>query len=316
MKGIKSLKKKCLMLLPTFLIGLFCILPVSAAEIPEPTESFYVADYANVLSSNTIDEIVEKSSLLYEQTGAQIVVVTVDFLGGTPIDTYAHQLFNNWGIGSSEKNNGVLLLLAIGEEDYFCLQGSGLQNVLTSAEWDELLEDYLKDDFAAEDYDAGVRKTFDAILMRLEKIYGTLTVSPSAPGQEGTAYPGEYDVEYGYGYDSWFGWGIGGLFRGIGKIFLLVVVVIVLVMIFGGGGRGGRYRRYRHYPPPFFGPHPPFGGGPRTPRPPFGGGSRPPSGSGGFGGGSRGGGRSGGYGGGRHSGGGGSTRGGGAGRRR
>ena len=63
----------------------------------EPTEQFYVADYANVLQQDTKDDIVEKNAVLYEQTGAQIVVVTVDFLDGMAIEDYALELFNEWG---------------------------------------------------------------------------------------------------------------------------------------------------------------------------------------------------------------------------
>ena len=99
-------------------IALFLATAVTAFAVVEPTEQFYVADYANVLQQDTKDDIVEKNAVLYEQTGAQIVVVTVDFLDGMAIEDYALELFNEWGIGSAEKNNGVLLLPAIGEEHY------------------------------------------------------------------------------------------------------------------------------------------------------------------------------------------------------
>ncbi|MBE3596619.1 MAG: TPM domain-containing protein [Hydrogenibacillus sp.] len=43
--------------------------------------------------------------------GAQLVVVTVDRLGGVPIEEYALKLFRAWGIGRRDRNNGVLLLV-------------------------------------------------------------------------------------------------------------------------------------------------------------------------------------------------------------
>ena len=42
--------------------------------------------------------------------------VTVSY---TPLDVYKRQdMANAWGIGSAEKNNGVLLLLSVGDDDY------------------------------------------------------------------------------------------------------------------------------------------------------------------------------------------------------
>ena len=107
----------------TGLLALLVLLavPAAALTVPEPSELFYVADYANVLENDTIDYMVERNDLLYDQTGAQIVVLTVDFLDGAEIEDYAYAVFNDWGIGSADKNNGVLLLLVIGppmEEKY------------------------------------------------------------------------------------------------------------------------------------------------------------------------------------------------------
>ena len=301
--------------------------PAAALTVPEPSELFYVADYAQVLENDTIDYIVEQNDLLYDQTGAQIVVLTVDFLDGAEIEDYAYAVFNDWGIGSAEKNNGVLLLLAIGEENYWAVQGKDLENSLSSGTLGDILYDYLEEDFAAGDYDAGVRKTFDALYSSLERIYGTVSNNTTTP------YPGGNGVDDGYNsYTESQG---GSLFSIIILLPVILVIVIVAVSL-GAWRRGRRYYRSRpfyppHVPPrpmpprrPFRGPFPgpgPMGGPPRSSRPrsPFGGFGGGVSRGGGagrssFGGGSRsfGGGS---RGGGSRGGGGGGSRGGGAGRR-
>ena len=84
----------------SFLAGLIALLiallsgTAFALEVVEPTENFYVADYANVLSNTTENYIVTENDALYAQTGAQIVVVTVDFIGSNDIEDYAYELFN------------------------------------------------------------------------------------------------------------------------------------------------------------------------------------------------------------------------------
>lgn len=149
------------------------ILPVTAlADVPEPTEAFYVADYANVIDGETEQHIIKNNKELFDKTGAQIVVATVDFLNGMEIEDYAMKMFNNWGIGSKEKNNGVLLLLVIGEENYWCVQGKGLENKLSSGKIKNILNFYLEPHFAMGDYDEGVYRTFNALLSNVSSIYG------------------------------------------------------------------------------------------------------------------------------------------------
>lgn len=137
----------------------------------EASAAFYVTDEANVISSDTEQYIIEKNAQLEALCGGQIVVATVDFLDGMDIEDYAYKLFADWEIGDKDKDNGVLLLLVIGEENYWCMQGKGLENTLTSGDIDDILWYYLEDDFAAGDYDAGVRSVFDALYDRVSSIY-------------------------------------------------------------------------------------------------------------------------------------------------
>lgn len=285
--------------------------------IPSAPDVFYVLDEAGVLESDTEDYIVSRNDALFALTGAQIVVVCVHTTGTVSTEDYARQLFNSWGIGSAEKDNGVLLLLTIGEQDYWCLQGKGLENALPSGTIKLMLNQQLEPDFAVGLYDSGVRAIFDTLIAHMESLYsvsldswdgteGEYTPASAAPDD-----PYEETPESRENSLSIIAWAI------------MIVIVILLLTSFGGGGRPPR-RRYRrrtiysmpHARPHSYGTHMPppsrpggsFGGGSR-PGGSFGGGSRP---GGSFGGGSRPGGS---LGGGSRSGGGGMSRGGGAGRR-
>ena len=93
-------------LLAVFALALLS-LTVGAVDLPEPSKSFYVLDQSDVIDSGTEDYIVSKNAELYKETGAQIVVVTMDFINGG-IKDYAYSLFNKWGVGPEEKQNGLL----------------------------------------------------------------------------------------------------------------------------------------------------------------------------------------------------------------
>jgi uncharacterized protein len=225
------------------------------------------------------------------------------------IGDYATQMFNKWGIGSAEKNNGVLILLSISDDNYWILQGKGLEDLLSSGTLKQMVNADLEPHFAAKEYDAGARAMFDSVVSHLSSVYNVdLNNWSGAPGsftQGGT----EIREESGSTVDILI-WAV-----------LIVIVILMIAAYFnsasGGnnhhGGSGGHRRpRTRTYVGPTYG----YGGYPRPrPMPPRGGsyGPRP----GGFSGGSRGGfsgGSRGGFSGGR-SGGGGISRGGGVGRR-
>lgn len=310
-----ALRRTGLFLLACVLAAVLAV-PVLAAGIPDAPDA-YVYDEAGVLSDSTEQYINLETAALDEACGGQIAVVAVEFTGAYSTADYAYELFNTWGIGDRNENNGLLLLLVTGAEDYYIMPGSGVTDIFSGGTLQTLMDDYLEADFAAGNYDAGVRKTFDRIM----EIYGEkYDLTPTSASDAG--YSGYADAE-----DSLF----SRFFRVIGKILIvaiLIVLVIVLIRFFAGGPRGGggggygggggggfwnglllgsllNRRRYTYRPPP------PHFGGPRPPRPPHvgrpgGGFGGRPGGFGGFGGG-----RTGGFGGF----GGGGSRGGGAGRR-
>jgi len=282
-----------------------------AASTPDPTSDFYVNDYAGVLSDETKEEIVAKNDGLYAATGAQIVVTVVQSTGGTSMSQYAYDIANAWGIGSAEKNNGVLLLLSIDDDDYQCIQGSGLETLLPTTTLSRILQEELEPDFAAKNYDAGVRKAFASLYGAVCDIYG-YTGSGSTAGTGDAAVPAPAPTNTSGGI------AVGHRISTVVGLILFLAVVILLISIFtaprrrrtyydptprySGGSSfgsgffwgsvlGGRRRRPR-YPPP---PPPPGGwggrpagpgpGGPRPPSPPpFSHTPRPPRSGGGFGG--------------------------------
>lgn len=174
-----------------FLLFVF-LLPykTASAETLKPTDAFYVNDYADVISDEVEDEIITYGSQLDELSGAQVVLVTVDFTDGESLEDYALKLFNDWGIGSKEKNNGLLILLSVGDDDYWAMQGEGLEDTLTSGKISSILQEYLEPDFANKDYSAGAEKTYGAFIKELG---GQWKDSESAENTENTETAKEDD---------------------------------------------------------------------------------------------------------------------------
>ena len=274
-----------------------------SSRIPDPAEVFYVLDTAGVITSETRNHIVSRNDALFAMTGAQIVVACIPSTEGMDIGDYSTQMFNKWGIGSAEKNNGVLILLSISDDNYWILQGKGLEDILSSGTLKQMVNADLEPHFAAKEYDAGARAMFDSVCAYLASVYNVdLDTWSGAPGHFTQGGTDHIQQDNGDTIDVLI-WAI------------MIVILILFIAAYsnsasGGGnnhhgGGGGGHRRTRTYVGPMYGGHY------HRPRPmPPSYGPRP----GGFSGGGFSGGSRGGFSGGR-SGGGGISRGGGVGRR-
>ena len=106
--------------LAAVLVSLFAVvvLALPAAAAPQVDKTTPVNDYAGILSQDTIAYVTEISSALQSTCGAEIGVYTTEYIGNSTMEGYAYSVLNEWGLGSSDRDNGVLLLLAPGEDDY------------------------------------------------------------------------------------------------------------------------------------------------------------------------------------------------------
>jgi len=277
----------------------------------------YTFDTEGVISEKTMSYIDGMNASLFAQTGAQIVVDVVATTGSTDIAVYAEQQFNRLGIGSAERDNGILLVLALENYyngmpggDYYMAWGSGWSSSETNM-FQNILWDEMEEPFVEGDYDKAVRRTFDELVDYLADGYGVTVRENYIPAVKDSyhAISGGYETEsYGYVAPS-----AGSV---LGKLILILVVLLVIWVI-ADRMRYNRYRRRylrpgmgiptRRYYPVFWGrprrrrPPPPPRNNRRPPNPPRGGGGfggsnrRPPTGGfggrpGSFGGGSFGGG--------------------------
>lgn len=213
------MKKWSKQLLALAVCSLLLITTVFAAAIPDPPSKSCVLDESGVLSSETEEYVNQRTIELDEACGAQIAVLTVDFTGSMSVPDYAYEAFNQWGVGDAKKDNGVFLLLAIGEEDYYCALGTGLEREISAANLDDLLYENLEPGFAVGDYDRGVRDFVDALSQKIARIYGV-----------NLGYAPEYDRHVSSDLAQ--------------RTVLLIVLMLVTILILRGGfGFGGFFRR-------------------------------------------------------------------------
>ena len=110
------------------LLTLPLLLPAEPVSQLRPTD--YVNDFAHVLDQSTIAQLDDICQQIEQKAHAQIAVVTINSLDRHDIQSYAVDLFHQWGIGSKATDHGVLILLAVQDRKYWIEVGYGLEPIL------------------------------------------------------------------------------------------------------------------------------------------------------------------------------------------
>ncbi len=115
-----------------------------------------VTDAANVLTPAVRDAAVARIRAVQQKTTAEIALVTVPSLDGQSVEEYGTALFNEWGIGKKEHDNGVLILVAPNERKIRIEVGYGLEPVLPDGLAGEIIRTDALPAFRNGDYSSGV----------------------------------------------------------------------------------------------------------------------------------------------------------------
>ena len=75
----------------------------------------YVSDFAHVVDAPSKAALEQYCANVERATGAQMALVTLTTLEGEPIEDVANTIFRAWGVGHKGKNDGIMLLLAVGD---------------------------------------------------------------------------------------------------------------------------------------------------------------------------------------------------------
>lgn len=163
----------------TLLIGVGClvILPISLAkaitvqEIPNPrlVNGGWISDRADILSPQTEIQINRQIDRLEQKNGAEIAVVTLDSTQPSISPrVFARELFNYWGIGKAQANNGVLLLVTVEERRVEIITGRGIKHKLSDRKVQAIIDEEITPFYRTQDFDRGTLMGVNATISVLD----------------------------------------------------------------------------------------------------------------------------------------------------
>jgi len=90
----------------------------------------YVTDFARVIDPQSKAALEQYAARVEQATGAQMALVTLRTLEGEPIEDVANTIYRAWGVGQKGKNEGIMLLLVVGDRRSRLEVGYGLEPIL------------------------------------------------------------------------------------------------------------------------------------------------------------------------------------------
>lgn len=207
------------------LIACALAVPVAAQTFPDLTGR--VVDQANLLDPAQEAALAAKLEALETNSNRQLVVATVSSLEGYDIADYGYQLGREWGIGQdgdgeTEKDNGIILLVAPNDRKVRIEVGYGLEGIMTDALSGIIIQNFILPQFRNEDMPAGITAGVDAITAQL-----------LLPEEEARAFASQAASQQRERSND----GEGGL-----AIFWIVVMIVIFIMSISNSRRGKRYR--------------------------------------------------------------------------
>ena len=150
-----------------FLLALVVSLPALAQTFPELTGR--VVDQAGILRPEDKLTLEQRLKAYEERTSDQVVVATIRSLEGYSVEDYANRLYRAWKLGTKEKNNGVLLLVAPSDKKVRIEVGYGLEGALTDALSGIIIRSAIAPKFKTGDFAGGINVGVDGILAILAR---------------------------------------------------------------------------------------------------------------------------------------------------
>ncbi len=131
---------------------------------PRPSPPKLVNDYANLMSVEEQMRL-EKDLVAYnDSTSTQVAIVTLADLGDYDIFDWAVEIGKKWGVGTAQKNNGVVIIVGLApKRKVFIATGGGVQGFLPDIICKRIIEQKIVPNFKEKRFYDGFNEAFQVI---------------------------------------------------------------------------------------------------------------------------------------------------------
>ncbi len=129
------------------LLSLLFSFQIFGQEIQLPALQAPVVDEAKFLTPAQADSLNQVIYEIYTHNGPQITVLTVNDMQGYPIEEFSIRVAEKWQLGTKDKGNGLLIIIAKAERKMRIEVGQGIEGEITDYDASIYIQQILKPAF-------------------------------------------------------------------------------------------------------------------------------------------------------------------------
>lgn len=130
---------------------------VWGAELQLPALSSPVMDMAGMLSEAEKKDLSELAYEINTNNGPQITIMTVPDMQDYPIEEFSIRVAEKWQLGTKEKDNGLLVIIAKAERQMRIEVGNGIEGEVTDYDTTKYTKEIFPQYFKQGQFHAGLR---------------------------------------------------------------------------------------------------------------------------------------------------------------
>lgn len=164
----------------TLLAAILLFALPAMAEFQVPALKNPVNDYANVLTRAGKERVATDIINLKKETGAQAGVLIVNTLDGSSIEEASMAAARAWKLGSTDRDDGVLLVIAVKDHKMRLEVGYGLESIVTDAHARQITGS-MKSFLRSGNYDGAVSAAITGVGARIKAHSQEITSKGNSP---------------------------------------------------------------------------------------------------------------------------------------
>jgi uncharacterized protein len=141
---------------------------VFGAEIQVPALTSPVMDLAGLLNESEKANLSELAYEINTHNGPQITILTVPDMQGYPIEDFSIRVAEKWQLGTKEKDNGLLIVIAKQERLMRIEVGNGIEGEITDYDTAKYTREIFPDYFRRGDYHGALRLFMEDVASRFD----------------------------------------------------------------------------------------------------------------------------------------------------
>ena len=168
----------------------------TADDLPNPNVAdrrHYVSNPDGILSEEAVSEINQRLWQLRQATSAEMEVAVLPSVGDVDINTFSVDLFEKWGIGKKDNDNGVLFVVVMDQKKGLITTGYGMEGILP----DVVCTAIVRDEMVPRMRDGAVDSAVTAVVDKVAEVISDPEAAAEIRSREAEAYErgGEIDTE-------------------------------------------------------------------------------------------------------------------------